>query len=171
MTKPLGRRSLRVIRVVLVAAAVLALPASATADDPPAPEQVVTVDAKVQGHGAEWWRRRAVQARRDANKRAATIVRLKRTLAYSPTVAEALALASVVYRVPLSTLRRRAFCESRFDARASNGEAFGLLQFLPSTWRAVPFARFSIWSPYANALAAGWMMSAPVGRGGEWSCR
>jgi hypothetical protein len=160
-----------VIRVALVAAAVLALPATVRADDPPLPEPVVvSVKDTYQGRGARWWAKRAQQARRDANKRAATIGRLKRTLAYSPTVAEALALASVVYRVPLSTLRRRAFCESRMNPLASNGEAFGILQFLGSTWLSTPFARFSYWSPYASALAGGWMMG-PAHRSSEWVCR
>jgi hypothetical protein len=39
----------------------------------------------------------------------------------------------------------------------------------PSTWRSTPYGVFSVWSPYANALAAGWMHLN--GRGGEWSCQ
>ena len=45
----------------------------------------------------------------------------------------------------------------------------GLYQFLPSTWASTPYAGFRVDSPYANALAAGWMHAH--GRGGEWSCR
>ena len=94
---------------------------------------------------------------------------LRRTLVASPTVAEAINLASVVYGNG-ATLWRKARCESQLNPGAHNGsEASGLFQFLPSTWRTTPFSGFSIYSAYANALAAGWMHR--VGRGGEWSCR
>lgn len=110
---------------------------------------------------------------------------LRRTLLHRPSSLEALRLASIVYHVPFSTLYRRASCESTgsspaqppsertLDAHAdnANSSASGLLQFLfPSTWRSTPFARESVWSPYANALAAAWMMG-PAGRGGEWVCQ
>lgn len=102
-----------------------------------------------------------------ANRR---IVGLQRTLRHSPSVTEAINLACAVYG-NCSTLWRRARCESHLFARAHNASgASGLFQFLPNTWRSTPFGGFSIWSPYANALAAGWMMG-PAGRGGEWSCR
>jgi Transglycosylase SLT domain len=158
------------VRVALpiLAATLLALPTRAAGDDPPV-TQTVTVERTVQGKGVDWWARRALSNRRTMDKRGRTIRRLRRTLAYRPDVQEALALASVVYRVPLSLLRRRAWCESRWNPRASNGEAFGLMQFLPSTWRSQPFAGFSIWSPYASAFAGAWMQK--VGRGGEWACR
>ena len=73
--------------------------------------------------------------------------------------------------VPLASLDRKAWCESRRHPRALNAssQASGLFQFLPSTWRSTPYAAFSVWSPYANAQAAGWMHRA--GRGGEWVCR
>jgi soluble lytic murein transglycosylase-like protein len=97
-------------------------------------------------------------------------VQLRRSLVARPSTLEAIALASTAYRVSYSTLRRKAWCESRFDPWARNGsEASGLFQFLPSTWRTTPYAGFSVFDPFANALAAGWMHS--VGRGGEWSCR
>lgn len=109
--------------------------------------------------------RRYLAARRRARQ-------LTRTLQHRPTVAEALNLACVVYG-SCDTLWRRARCETggTFSPRAYNASsrASGLLQFLPSTWRSTPFGRFSVWSPYANALAAGWMITH--GRGGEWECR
>ena len=97
--------------------------------------------------------------------------RLRRVLRHEPSVAESLALASVVYGVDHAMLVRKAYCESRFYARAYNSSsgASGTMQFLLSTWRTTPFARFSPFSPYANALAAGWMHRA--GRGSEWTCR
>ena len=94
---------------------------------------------------------------------------LARTLAHTPTTQEAIQLACSAYG-SCSTLWRRAECESRLDASAHNPSgASGLFQFLPSTWTTTPFAALSIWSPYASAMAAGWMQAQ--GRGGEWSCR
>lgn len=128
-----------------------------------------------QGKSARWWARRAVQARKDSNARGRTIRRLKRELAirHAPSSVRAIALASVAYRVSFSTLYRKASCEtggtlSPFAYNRSS-HASGLFQFLPSTWRSTPYGRYSIWDPYANALAAGWMHSA--GRGGEWVCK
>lgn len=94
---------------------------------------------------------------------------LQHVVHHTPTVREAISLACSVYG-GCSTLWRRADCESGFFARAKNPSgASGLYQFLPSTWASTPFGAFSIWSPYANALAAGWMQAN--GRGGEWVCR
>lgn len=89
----------------------------------------------------------------------------------TPAVTEAINLACTVYG-NCATLWRRAGCETggTFNPRAYNSSgASGLFQFLPSTWRTTPYRNYSVWSPYANALAAGWMLS--VGRGNEWSCR
>lgn len=107
------------------------------------------------------------------NRYAEKVRHLRRTLMHRSSVQEAITLASVVYRVPRSTLSRRAFCESKYNPRARNlaSAASGLFQFLPSTFASTPFSSLSIFSPYANALAAGWMMSPEVGRGGEWVCR
>jgi len=97
------------------------------------------------------------------------VKQLTRTLQHTTTTREAIDLACRVYG-SCSTLWRRAQCESggyRF-ARNPSG-ASGLFQFLPSTWATTPFASLSIWSPYAQALAAGWMQTH--GRGGEWVCQ
>ena len=92
-----------------------------------------------------------------------------RALRHRPSSVEAIGLACAVYG-HCDELWRKARCESGLNPYARNGsEASGLFQFLPSTFRSTPFGRFSIFSPYANALAAGWMHSA--GRGGEWVCR
>ena len=63
-----------------------------------------------------------------------------------------------------------AKCESNYDPNAINprSSASGLFQFLPGTWKTTPYASYSIFDPWANANAAGWMWS--VGRRGEWVC-
>lgn len=97
----------------------------------------------------------------------------------SADVVEALRLAVVTYGHG-DELWRKARCETAgtFDPRSRNPRAVstkhgpehasGLFQFLPSTWAQTPYRRLSIWSPYASAMAAGWMHAH--GRGGEWSC-
>jgi soluble lytic murein transglycosylase-like protein len=79
--------------------------------------------------------------------------------------------AALKYRVGEAMLRRKAWCESRFNPRAYNSGsgASGLFQFLPSTWRTTPYGRRPIFTAKWNALAAGWMHAR--GRGGEWSCQ
>ena len=97
---------------------------------------------------------------------------LTRTLQHHTSTREAIDLACVAYG-SCDTLWRRARCESGGSPspRALNSAsgAAGLFQFLPSTWSTTPFASFSIWSPYANAMAAAWMEAH--GRGSEWACR
>jgi hypothetical protein len=103
----------------------------------------------------------------------ATIRRYARILARDSNISEAVHLACLTYRVSCVTLWRKALCETGGtlspNARNRSSGAAGLFQFLPSTWRSTPFSRLSIWSPYANALAAGWMHAQ--GRGNEWACR
>jgi soluble lytic murein transglycosylase-like protein len=79
--------------------------------------------------------------------------------------------AALKYRVSEAMLRRKAWCESRFNPRAINrgSGASGLFQFLPSTWRTTPYGRRPIFAAKWNALAAGWMHAR--GRGAEWSCQ
>ncbi len=132
-------------------------------------------ESTYQGKGVRWWARRAVQARKDANARGQTIRRLQASLRHrwQDTSLEAIAYASTAYGVSYQTLRRKAYCETggTFDPYAKNrsSSASGLFQFLTSTWASTPYARFSIFDPYANALGAAWMHD--VGRGGEWACR
>jgi hypothetical protein len=128
-----------------------------------------------QGKTAYWWAHRAVQARKDANARGRTIRRLKTELRnrHQFSSVRAIGLASVAYHVSFSTLYRKASCETGGTlspyARNRSSSASGLFQFLTSTWASTPYARYSIWDPYANSLAAAWMHAH--GRGGEWSCR
>jgi len=143
-----------------------------------ADEQPQAAQVTYQGKGVQWWAKHAVQARKDANARALTIKRLRKSVARDVTIQEAVSLASIVYP-QLST--GRAWCLIGRESHGSptarnksgvwNGEhATGLYQFLPSTFRSTPFGGFSIYNPLAQALAAGWMHAH--GRGGEWStCR
>jgi hypothetical protein len=98
----------------------------------------------------------------------------KLQLVRRPDSMEAIRLASIAYGVSYGLLERRARCETggSFSRWSKNrySTASGLFQFLyPSTWNQTPYARESVWSPYASALAAAWMERN--GHGGEWTCR
>lgn len=134
--------------------------------------------ATYQGKGVLWWARRAVQARKDANARGATIHRLRHVIAGDVTIQASIDLAAIAYGVDDATLRRKASCESTgghgYNPNATgpldHGEhPLGLFQFKPSTWASTPYAHFSPYGPLAAALAAAWMHAH--GRGGEWACR
>lgn len=134
--------------------------------------------ATYQGKGVLWWAHHAVQARKQANARTATIRRLQRVIAGKVTIQQSIDLAAIAYSVDDATLRRKASCESTgghgYAANATGpldgGEhPQGLFQFKPSTWATTPYARFSPYDPLAAALAAGWMHAH--GRGGEWACK
>lgn len=121
--------------------------------------------------------------------------RLHQQLLHRTSTIEALELAAATagtaseQQAMFRTLYRIAACESTgthpapwpattrvLDAHARNphaearsGEhAIGLLQFLPSTWRTTPYRGLKITSPYAQAMAAAWMIRH--GRIGEWAC-
>jgi soluble lytic murein transglycosylase-like protein len=92
--------------------------------------------------------------------------------AHAEPVEEALRPAAAIYGVPLGELRSVAWCESRLRPWARNASgASGLLQFMPGTFAGTPPGRagLSPFSPYANALAAGWLVSR--GGWGPWTCR
>ena len=128
-----------------------------TTETPPAPEPTV------QGLNVREWHGVAVRY-------LGRVRSLQATLGRDPDVATAIGLACVVYG-HCSELWRKARCESnlhRYSVNTTSG-ASGLFQFLPSTWRSTPFGRYSVFDPYANALAAGWMHTR--GRGGEWVCQ
>lgn len=149
--------------------------------DEPVPTVTVVVERPVpdlwKGKRARWWGQRNVYKLQPQIAKARRYNRrLERELRrrFYPSSYEALTLASIAYGVPLSTLVRRADCETggTFSpfARNEKSDARGLLQFIPSTWRSTPYAHLDPYSPYANALAAGWM-HGPAGRSGEWECR
>jgi len=128
------------------------------------------------------WHRQADDLQHRLTRRVLEARSLHRALRARQSSLEAIRLASIVYHVDFHLLYRRASCESMGMAPASpasertlnryaknpTSTASGLFQFLTSTWASTPYAGESIWSPYANALAAAWMVS--VGRGGEWVC-
>lgn len=118
-----------------------------------------------QEHQTVLWQRQVIAGLR------AQAVKSRRLMLREPQVVEAINLACATYGY-CSTLWRKARCETggTFDPNAKNrrSSASGLFQFLSSTWASTPFGRFSVFSPYANALAAGWMHEQ--GRGGEWTC-
>jgi hypothetical protein len=113
---------------------------------------------------AAWYRR---ERQRTLRLRAQLATQRRVTL-QRPNVVEAINLACATYG-HCSTLWRKARCESGLASYARNPSgASGVFQFKPSTFASTPYGRLSIWSPYANALAAGWMHAR--GRGGEWAC-
>ena len=131
-----------------------------------------------QGHGAEWWHWQTVLLEREnavLRRKIATLntggLPLRRAADHG------LRLAAVVYGVPYRNLRAIAECESGVWPLAKNrsSTASGTLQFLDSTWARTPFGRagFSVFDPFANALAGAWLMDYDRGRllDGEHSYR
>lgn len=135
---------------------------SAKGAAPSHPKSVTVSRGLYRGLTAATWAKRY-------RHRTRQLQQTRRVLFARPSVTEAINLAATVYGNG-DTLWRKARCESGLDPSAQNpSEAAGLFQFLGSTWRSTPFGGFSVYSPYANALAAGWMHQQ--GRGSEWSCR
>jgi hypothetical protein len=86
-------------------------------------------------------------------------------------VQHALRLASAMFGVPLSQLENVGQCESHLEPTERNrtSTASGLFQFLDSTWTRAGLPGFSVYDPYANALAAARLVKADGGWR-EWSC-
>lgn len=118
---------------------------------------------RVNGHGAEYWHWEAQKLRRRVRQ-------LERR--WRPTSRYAMRLASAAFGVPYRQLERVARCETGGTLSPAAYEpstgASGLLQFLSSTWRRTPFARFSVFDPVANALAAAQIVAREGWR--QWSC-
>lgn len=123
-------------------------------------------------------RRRADDLQRRLTRRVLQVRSLRRALLHRASSLEALRLAAVAYRVDYRLLYRIAACESTggagLNAYAKNrsSTAAGLGQFLDGTWASTDYASFSVYSPYANALAmgaevraghAGWQWAASRG--------
>lgn len=153
--------------VVLAVLAMLAGAALTSLGAVPAEPQAVTAaDLRAQlASERKAFAGRARELRREIRRARAALA------GRADPVGEALTLAAIVYGVPRAELDRVAWCESRHRPYARNGSsgASGLLQFLPSTWASTPFAGLSPFSPYANALAAGWLHARSGW--GPWSCR
>lgn len=156
--------------LTLLAALLLALPDQTA--DAGGHRQIGYGQIRYEGHGPEWWANRSRSWHHRARALHRELVTTRRELRHQPSVVEAINLACATYGW-CSTLWRKAGCETggTFSPRSLNGSsgAAGLFQFLPSTWRSTPYGGFSVWSPYANAMAAGWMHDH--GRGGEWACQ
>ena len=172
--------------LALIVALVLLAASPLLASEAPPARSISTADVTYQGLTARQWAKRAVRARKDAiqqrrnsEARGRTIKRLKRELRrrHETSSLRAIALAATAYGVSESMLVRKARCETggTFSPFAANprSSARGLFQFLTwphgGTWATTPFARFSVFDPYAASLAAAWMHK--VGRGREWECR
>lgn len=102
-------------------------------------------------------------ARRDA-------ARWRTAAKASPSVGEALTLASVVYGVSRSELSSVAWCESNHRPGVANGPYRGLFQQGPM-FEATPFgqAGLSVWSPYAAALSTAYTVRQQGWR--QWECK
>jgi hypothetical protein len=158
-----------VVLFLLVIGAVAGFAPGRASDEPPATTTVtVQVPARYHGGTAAHWAARFRHRTRQLQVARHDTKRLRRTLLSRPSVTEALNLAATVYGNG-ATLWALARCESNLNPQARNASgSSGLLQFMPSTFASTPYRGFSIWSPYANALAGGWMLTQ--GRRGEWVC-
>jgi hypothetical protein len=87
-------------------------------------------------------------------------------------VDHAIRLASALYGVPLSEMRRVGTCESHLTPTSKNrsSTASGLFQFLDSTWNRAGIPGFSVFDPYANAIATARLVTRDHGWH-EWSCQ
>jgi len=123
----------------------------------------VTAPARYRGLTAAQWARRY-------RHRTRQLQNARHTLRTSSSVTEAIGLAATAYGVSESFMRSLSWCESKWNRHALNpSSSTGLFQILvPSTWGTTPFARFSPWSAYANAMAAAYMLAH--GRRSEWVC-
>ena len=168
-----------IVIVITVGVIAIAIYTGSVQGSEPARRVVGYGQIRYGGLGPERWaarwrqvHRALVAMRAERGRLEQALRRQRRILLRRPQVVEAINLACVTYGY-CDTLWRKARCETggTFSARSynSDSEASGLFQFLPSTWDSTPYARLSTWSPYANALAAGWMHDH--GRGDEWSCR
>ncbi len=88
----------------------------------------------------------------------------------SRVVDRALHAASARYHVSYWEMRTVSYCESRWHPWSVGSGSYGLFQFLPSTFAHTPYGRRSIFDPYANALAAAWLVRHDGGWS-EWTCR
>lgn len=171
----LGNTVLLSIAVAVLAAGVLAGRACA-ADPAPSPELEQELEEAQARIGQLERRLRTARGRiRDYGRwvrklqREARLIRRQAQVGYQ--VDAALEVMCVVYPGHCSTGRRKIRCESGNWPYAKNrsSSASGLGQFLDSTWASTPFAGVSVFNPYANALAVGWMHEH--NRGGEWVCK
>jgi hypothetical protein len=132
---------------------------------PPAPCPSVPACRSELAHA-----RRAIAWQRHARRSLARHLRA----VHRPIVVEAAELAARAFGIDAGAMIRVASCETggTFDpyARNPSSGALGPWQFLPSTWRSTPFARWSPTNPFASALAAAQVVWADGGWS-QWSCK
>jgi hypothetical protein len=104
------------------------------------------------------------QLRRERAAHARSLRKLRRATVRRPDVQHALALGAAAYGLPKGRLENVAFCESRFDNEARNGQYQGLFQFGSRLWNATPYSTFSRTDPYASSFAAAWAFSRGMAR-------
>jgi hypothetical protein len=111
--------------------------------------------------------RRAIRWQRHARALLARHVRR----VHEPTVRDAAELAARAVGVDAGAMLRVAECESHLDpwARNPSSGAAGPWQFLPSTWAATPFRRWSPTNPVAAALATALIVREQGWR--QWVCQ
>ena len=148
------RHALRHVAAMSLAAAIMASPAGgATRDE---------LAAQLVRERTAWAAERAVLRRQALEAR--------RVARHTPTVREALTIASIAYGVPRQELSAVAWCESTHRPWARNGRYRGLFQEGPM-FEAGPYGRagLSVWSPYASAMTAAYT----VQREGwvQWECQ
>lgn len=105
---------------------------------------------------AQLKRERAAHARELRRIRGAAVAR--------PDVQHALQLGAAAYGLPKGRLENVAFCESRFNSHAKNGQYSGLFQFGSRLWNATPYRSFDRTDPYASSFAAAWAFSRGMAR-------
>ncbi len=103
-----------------------------------------------------------------AHERRGLLIRARAAM-HTPSVQEALTIASVAYGVPRGELSRVAWCESTHRPWARNGPYRGLFQEGPM-FEQGPYGRagLSVWSPYAAAMTAAYTVSREGWR--QWQC-
>lgn len=124
--------------------------------------------AQIRKERAAHAREIAKTVRTERAKRRAAVTRALRTGGSSGSVDHAIRVAAATYGVSASHLRSVAYCESRFNPAASNGQYQGIFQFGPTLWSSTPVRSFSRNDPYAAALGAAWAFSR--GMQSHWSC-
>ena len=123
---------------------------------------------RFDGAGPERWAARYRKQKRLVAVLRRRLARQRYVMVHDPDVVEAINLAAATYGSG-SLLWRIARRESNYVAGARNPQstASGLFQFLNTTWANTPYGGFDVYSPYANALAAGWMIHN--GHASAWS--
>jgi len=132
------------------------------------------------GLTAQQWHRKLVKQRHGYQALLAVYRKRIRTahraLVHRPSSLEAIRLASIAYGASYREMVNIAECETGHTlspyTKNRSSSASGLFQFLyPSTWNRTPYRSESVWSPYANAMAAAHLWRADGRSWHEWVCR